>query len=273
MRVSRPFTSWVGVLSLALSLTISLTMPLTSCQSKENTLTVAATPVPQAEILEAVRPALEKQGIRLKIVEVDDYNLPNRLLYEKQVDANFFQHQPYLDEQNQRFGYDLVALTTVHIEPLGIYSKKITSLDALKEGAIIALPSDCTNEARALGLLEDLGLIKLKEEKRSQATIYDIVENPKNIKFEEIDAAFMPCTLADVDAALIPANYALQAHLNPLTDALALEPSNSPYANIVAIGRGDEGREDLQKLKQVITSEEMRAFILKKYHGALTPAF
>ena len=254
-------------------LVLFLTLYLAGCQSKETTLTVAATPVPQAEILEAARSNLEKQGICLKIVEVDDYNLPNRLLYEKQVDANFFQHRPYLDEQNQRFGYHLGTLTSVHIEPMGIYSKKITTLDALKEGAIIALPSDCTNESRALGLLEDLGILKLKEEKRSHATTYDIVDNPKNLKFEELDAAFLPRTLVDVDAALIPANYALQAHLNPLTDALALEPCDSPYANLVVIRKGDEGREDLQKLKEALTSEEVRAFILKKYRGALTPAF
>lgn len=246
---------------------------LTGCHQEEKTLTIAATPVPHAEILEAARPALEKQGIQLKIVEVDDYNLPNRLLYEKQVDANFFQHQPYLDEQNKRFGYHIETLSTVHIEPLGIYSKKVTALDALKEGSVIALPSDCTNESRALALLEDLGLIKLKEGKNHLATIYDIVENPKNIKFEEIDAAFLPRTLADVEAALIPANYALQANLDPYKDALALEPHDSFYANIVAIRKGDEEREDLQKLKQVLSSEEMRNFIKKKYQGAITPAF
>ncbi len=266
MRLRRLVASWIVVLCL------------TGCHLEEKTLTIAATPVPQAEILEAARPALEKQGIRLKIVEVDDYNLPNRLLYEKQVDANFFQHQPYLDEQNQRFGYHLETLTTVHMEPLGIYSKKITTLDALKEGAIIALPSDCTNEARALMLLENLGIIKLKETKLKEnrghlATVYDVIENPKNIKIEEIDAAFLPRTLADVDAALIPANYALQANLNPYKDALALESCDSPYANIVAIRRGDESREDLQKLKQVLSSEEMRNFIIKKYQGAITPTF
>ncbi len=249
-------------------------LAFTGCQHQGKTLTIAASPVPHAEILESVKPALEKEGIKLKIVEVDDYNLPNRLLYEHQVDANFFQHKPFLEEQNQRFGYKLVPLVAVHIEPLGVYSVRITALKDLKEGATIAIPSDPTNEARALDLLADLGLIKLKEgTNQTLATIYDITENPKKIKIEEIDAAFLPRTLRDVDAAVIPANYALQADLNPTKNAIALEPADSPFANIVAVRSGDENREEMQKLKKVLTSNEMRQFIQKRYHGAIVPTF
>jgi D-methionine transport system substrate-binding protein len=244
------------------------------CQTHEKTLKVAATPVPHADLLEAVKPELEKEGINLKIVEVDDYNLPNRLLYEKQVDANFFQHRPFLDEQNQRFGYNLKLLVAVHIEPLGIYSQKIKSLDLLKEGAIVAIPSDPTNEARALSLLQEAGLIELKSNFKGRfATVYDIEENPKNLKIEEVDAAFLPRALADVDLAVIPANFALQAHLNPTKDALALESSESPYANIVVVREGEENREDLQKLKAALTSEKMCEYILEKYKGVIVPAF
>src|SRR5262249_11361808 len=161
----------------------------------------------------------------------------------KQVDANFFQHKPFLDEQNQRFGYNLKVLTAVHMEPLGIYSKRIKSLDELKDGAAIAIPSDPTNEARALALLQEVKLIKLKKDV-ALATKYDIEDNPKHLKFQEVDAAFLPRALPDVDAAIIPANFAIQGDLNPLKDALALESSDSPYANIVAIRAGDENRED-----------------------------
>lgn len=264
MRAWSRLCIWAGLLAIG---------ALTGCH-REKTLTVAASPVPHAEILEAARPALEKQGINLKIVEVDDYNLPNRLLFEKQVDANFFQHKPYLEEQNRRFGYNLMPLVAVHIEPLGIYSHKITDLKNLKEGAVIGIPSDPTNEARALSLLADLGLIKLKPNiEGNLATIYDISENPKNLKIEEIDAAFLPRAIPDVDAAVIPVNYALQAHLNPVKDALALEPRDSPYANIVAVRKGEEEKEEFKKLKEALTSNEMRQFIDQKYHGAIIPAF
>jgi D-methionine transport system substrate-binding protein len=251
-----------------------LVLSLTGCQSKGKTLKVAATPVPHAELLEVIKPDLEREGIHLKIVEVDDYNLPNRLLFEKQVDANFFQHLPFLEEQNRRFGYNLIPLVAVHIEPLGIYSRKITSLGALREGGVVAIPNDPTNESRALALLQEVGLIKLKSQPLNNlATVYDVEENPKHLKIEEIDAAFLPRALADVDLAVIPANFALQAHLEPTQDALALESSQSPYANIVAIRKGEENREEIQQLKQALTSEKLRSYILEKYKGAIAPAF
>ena len=247
---------------------------LVGCTSKDHTIKIAATPVPQADLLEAIKPELENEGVHLKIVEVDDYNLPNRLLFERQVDANFFQHKPFLDEQNQRFGYNLKPLVAVHIEPLGLYSQKIKSLSDLKEGALIAIPSDPTNETRALDLLQEVGLIKLKQDANGHcATIYDIEENAKHLKIEEVDAAFLPRALSDVDLAAIPANFALQAHLNPTQDALALESSDSPYANLIVVRDGEQNREDFQKLKAAVTSEKMRQYILDKYKGAIIPAF
>jgi D-methionine transport system substrate-binding protein len=247
---------------------------LVGCQSQEKFLKVAATPVPHADLLEAIKTDLEKEGVNLKIVEVDDYNLPNRLLFEKQVDANFFQHGPFLGEQNQRFGYSLIPLAAVHLEPLGLYSQKIVSLDSLKEGGIVAIPSDPSNEARALGLLQEVGLIKLKQKTVGPfSTIYDIEENPKHLKIEEVDAAFLPRALPDVDLAVIPSNFALQAHLNPSRDALALESSDSPYANLIAVREGDEDRDDLIALKKAMTSEKMRRYIQEKYKGAILPAF
>ncbi|HEY4831394.1 MAG TPA: MetQ/NlpA family ABC transporter substrate-binding protein [Waddliaceae bacterium] len=246
---------------------------LVGCQSKEKTLKVAATPVPHAELLEMIKSDLNSQGIHLKIVEVDDYNLPNRLLFEKQVDANFFQHKPFLDEQNKRFGYNIKPLVAVHLEPLGIYSKKITSLDELREGAIVAVPSDPTNEARALALLSDVGLIELKSNISSLPTIYDIAENPKHLKIEEVDAAFLPRALPDVDLALIPTNFALQVFPDPIKDALALESVDSPYANIIAVRKEDLDKEEIQKLKRAITSDKIRHFIQEKYKSSIIPAF
>ena len=253
---------------------IIATFALTGCHSNEKVLKVAATPVPHSDLLERIKADLENEGIHLKIVEVDDYNLPNRLLYEKQVDANFFQHGPYLNEQNSRFGYNLKCLAAVHIEPLGIYSQKIASIEDLKDGAVVGIPSDPTNEARALALLAELGLIKLKPKSDTNlATVYDIAENPKHLKIEEIDAAFLPRSLKDVDVAVIPANFALQAHLSPEKDALALESTNSPYANVVVVRNEDLNREDLQLLKNALNSEKMRQYIIEKYKGAIIPAF
>jgi len=245
----------------------------TGCQNEKNTLKVAATSVPHADLLEIIKPELESRGIHLKIVEVDDYNLPNRLLFEGQVDANFFQHKPFLDEQNQRFNYHLKPLVAVHIEPLGLYSQIVSSIETLSEGSTIAIPCDPTNEARALVLLQEVGLIKLKSCSDNQlATVYDIEENAKHLKIEEVDAAFLPRALADVDLAVIPANFALQAHLEPVKDALVLESSNSPYANLIVIRETDEEREDLHKLKEVLTSDKMRKTILEKYKGSILPA-
>jgi len=243
-----------------------------SCSTQTDPLKIAATPVPHADILNEIKPELAKEGIEIKVIEVDDYNLPNRLLAEKQVDANFFQHEPFLEMQKKQFGYSLVSLAKVHIEPLGAYSEKIRTLDALPDEAVIAIPNDPTNEARALKLLEKGGLITLKSDSQLVTTL-DIETNPKRLKFEEIDAAFLPRALADVAVAIIPANFALQASLDPLKDAIFSESGESPYANLIAVRSEEASRTDFQKLKTALQSEKIRQFILDKYKGSILPAF
>ncbi|SFR67022.1 D-methionine transport system substrate-binding protein [Marinobacter daqiaonensis] len=244
-----------------------------SSAQAEETLSVAATPVPHAEILEFVEPMLEKQGVDLEIRVFTDYIQPNIQVDQKRMDANFFQHQPYLDEFNDGRGTDLVTVTGVHIEPFGAYSQKVDSLDALKKGATVAIPNDPTNGGRALLLLQDAGLIKLKEESKITATPRDIAENPKDLKFRELEAATLPRVLNQVDLALINTNYALEAGLNPSEDALVIEGSNSPYVNILVARPDNKDSEAMQKLADVLTSEEVREFILEKYEGAVVPAF
>jgi D-methionine transport system substrate-binding protein len=236
-------------------------------------LKVAATAVPHAELLEFVKPDLKAQGIDLIIIVADDYNLPNRALAEKEVDANFFQHLPFMEEQVRQFHYKIERLAKVELEPMGIYSKRIGSLSDLKDKATIAIPNDPTNEARALLLLQAHGIIELDDANNLQATVMNIRKNPKEIKFLEVDAAIVPRALDDVDAAVINSNFAMQASLSPLRDALVLEGKDSPYANIIAVRIGDETRPDIQALKAAMTSEKMREFILQKYKGAIFPAF
>lgn len=253
---------------------IGLIFLCASCSSSNKVIKIAATAVPHAEILEVAKEDLRDEGIELKIIEVDDYNLPNRMVDEKQVDANFFQHKPFLEQQIHIHKYKLTPLTSVHLEPLGIYSEKYKSLEEIKNESIVAIPQDPTNEARALLLLEDVGLIKLKnKENQSFITILDIAENPKNLRFEELDAPYLPRALSDVDLAVIPVNFALQAKLNPTKDALALESTDSPYANIVVVRIEDEHKEEFEKLRHSLNSDKMRIFILEKYKGAIIPAF
>ncbi len=199
--------------------------------------------------------------------------MPNRALADKDVDANFFQHIPFLDEQVKQFHYPIESLAKIEIEPIGIYSKKITSLEDLPEGGTIAVPNDPTNEGRALLLLEQEGIIRLDNPNNLQATVLNIVQNPKKLKFIEVDAAMVPRSLQDVDAAAINTNYALQAGLVPTKDALVLESKDSPYANVIVIRTGDENRPDIQALKAAMTSDKMRTFILETYKGAVLPAF
>ncbi len=244
-----------------------------SCSSPKEGFKVAATAVPHAQMLEFVKPELKAQGIDLIIVVTDDYNMPNRALGNHEIDANFFQHIPFMEEQIRQFHYPIQSLAKIEIEPMGIYSKKIHSLSELQDNATIALPNDPTNEARALLLLESQGIIQLDDPHNLQATVLNITHNPKQIRFIEADAAMLPRTLEDVDAAAINTNYALEAHLSPLKDALALESKDSPYANIIAIRNGEENRPEIEALKAVMTSEKMRQFILSKYQGAIIPAF
>lgn len=236
-------------------------------------LTVAATPVPHAEILNFVKPQLEKDGVNLKVKEFTDYIQPNVQVAEKRLDANFFQHQPYLDEFNKAKGTDLVSVAGVHIEPLGVYSAKIKTLAELPSGATVVIPNDATNGGRALLLLAKAGVITLKDNSNILSTVKDVAENPKNIKFRELEAATIPRVLTQVDAALINTNYALEAKLNPEKDALAIEGSDSPYVNILVARPDNKDSDDMKKLAAALHSPEVKQFINEKYKGAVVPAF
>ena len=235
-------------------------------------LSVAATPVPHAEILEFVKPALAKEGVNLKVKVFTDYIQPNVQVAEKRLDANFFQHQPYLDEFNKAKGTHLINVAAAHLEPLGAYSSKYKKLDEIKDGSTVVIPNDATNGGRALLLLDKAGLITLKDKTNILSTPKDITANPKKLKFRELEAATIPRVLTQVDLALINTNYALEAKLNPETDALVIEGSDSPYVNILVARPDDKDSADMQKLVAALHSPEVKAFILEKYKGAIVPA-
>lgn len=241
--------------------------------SKKPVLKVGATAVPHAEILRAIKPALEKEGVQLEIIEFSDYVQPNVALADKELDANFFQHIPYLTKFASERKLPLISAVSVHIEPMGVYSKKVKNLNELPSGAQLAIPNDPTNSGRALAVLEKAGLIKLKAGVGVNGTVQDIAENPKGLKIRELDAAQLPRALEDVAAAVINTNYALEAKLVPAKDALAIEAKDSPYANVLAVRKGDESRPEIQKLAKALTSEAVKNFIADKYQGAIVPAF
>ncbi|MEV6172126.1 MetQ/NlpA family ABC transporter substrate-binding protein [Streptomyces sp. NPDC051954] len=261
----------------------ALTLGLSACGSDNDTadadapLTVAATPTPQGEILTYVKDNLAKKaGLELEVKEFTDYVTPNTAVQQGEVDANYFQHQPYLDDFNKKNGTDIVAVpdATVHLEPLGVYSQGVKKLADLAKGATIALPNDTTNEARALKLLETNGVIKLKAGVGYAATPKDIASNPKNLQFKELEAAQLPRSLGDVDAAVINGNYALEADLSPAEDALVAEsPKDNPYGNFLAVKKGDEDDPRVRKLAELLTSPEVKKFIQDKYDGAVVAAF
>ena len=236
-------------------------------------LTVAATAVPHAEILEFVKPALAKQGVELEVKVFTDYVQPNVQVAEKRLDANFFQHKPYLSEFNKGKGTNLVAVTAVHVEPFGAYSSKHKSLAELPSGGTVAIPNDPSNAGRALLLLDRAGVIKLKSLDNILATPKDIAENPKKLKFREIEAATLPRILPQVDLALINTNYALEAGLVPTKDALFIEGSDSPYANILVTREDNKDAPGIKKLVQALHTPEVKKFIQDKYKGAVVPAF
>ena len=236
-------------------------------------LSVAATPVPHAEILEFVKPALAKEGVNLKVKVFTDYIQPNVQVAEKRLDANFFQHQPYLDEFNKAKGTHLVSVAAVHLEPLGAYSSKYKKLDEIKDGSTVVIPNDATNGGRALLLLDKAGLITLKDKTNILSTPKDITANPKKLKFRELEAATIPRVLTQVDLALINTNYALEAKLNPEKDALVIEGSDSPYVNILVTREDNKDSDAVKKLVAALHTPEVKAFILEKYKGAILPAF
>jgi len=239
------------------------------------TLIVGASPVPHAEILQQVKPLLEKEGITLDIKEFTDYTLPNQALNDGQLDANFFQHLPYLESFNKEHGTKVVPTVAVHFEPIGIYAGKLKSFNDVKEGSTFAVPNDPTNEARARQLLQAQGLIKLPEGAGLDVTAKDIQDNPKKIVIKEFDAAMIPRMLGEVDFAVINGNYAIDAGLK-VKDALAAEDVNSlaakTYANILAVREG-ENREAVKKLETALQSPEVKKFIEEKYEGSVVPMF
>ena len=236
-------------------------------------LIVGATQVPHAEILEVVKPMLAKEGVELDIKVFSDYVQPNLQLADKELDANFFQHKPYLDTFNKDRGTQLVSVGLVHVEPFGGYSRKLKSVADLPSGATVAIPNDPSNSGRALLLLQKQGLIKLKDPANIVATPLDIVENPKKLKFQELEAAMLPRALDDVALALINTNYALEAGLVPTKDALFIEGADSPYANLVAARDDNKNSPAIKKLVDALHTAEVKQFILETYKGAVVPAF
>lgn len=236
-------------------------------------LKVGATPVPHAEILNVVKPLLEKEGIDLQIQEFTDYVQPNEALASGQLDANFFQHVPYLEDFAAKRNLPLTYTVKVHIEPMGVYSKKVTKLDDVAAGAVVAIPNDATNGGRALAVLAKAGLITLKDGVGVTATVKDITANSKNLKITELDAAQLPRSLDDVALAVINSNFAMEAGLVPTKDSLFIESSDSPYANVLAVRKGDEQKDAIVKLGKALTSPEVKKFIEEKYQGAVVPAF
>ncbi|WP_104697887.1 MULTISPECIES: MetQ/NlpA family ABC transporter substrate-binding protein [unclassified Helicobacter] len=243
------------------------------CKNQQESATeikVGATPVPHAQILEFIKPLLEKEGFSLKIIPYTDYVTPNLALQDNLIDANFFQHLPYLEKSNQDRNLTLVSAGLVHIEPLSIYSKKIQQLKSLKEGDIIAIPNDPSNLARALILLDNQKIIKLRDSKNLSSTEQDIIQNPKKLVIKPMEAGLLPKILDDVALAVINGNYALQAKLkNPISQ----EGKESPYANIIAVKKGKEDSAKIKALMRAIQSDSTRDFILQNYNGEIIPAF
>ncbi|MFF0082847.1 MetQ/NlpA family ABC transporter substrate-binding protein [Streptomyces canus] len=260
----------------------ALTLGLSGCGSSgtdasdtSGPLVVAASPTPHAEILNYVKENLAKKaGLDLEVKEFSDYTTQNPATEDGSVDANYFQNQPYLDDYNKKRGTHIVPVVTVHLEPLGLYSHKVKSAGALKSGATIAVPNDSVNEARALKLLAANGLITLKDGAGNEATPSDIVKNPKNLEFKELEAPQTPRSLDDVDAAVVNGNYAIEADLKPATDALVLESAkNNPYGNFLAVKDGNEDDPRVKKLAKLLTSAEVKKFIEDKYAGSVLASF
>ena len=257
-----------------------LAVGLTACGGKENkaddrTITVAASPTPHAEILEAAKDLLKEKGYTLEIKEFDDYPQQNVVVDEGEFDANYFQHQPYLDNFNEEKGSDLVSAAKIHYEPLGIYPGASEDLENIKDGAKIAVPNDATNEARALLLLEENGIITLKADAGLNATKKDVEENPHNIEIVELDAAQIARVVEELDFVVLNGNYALDAGFNVQTDAIAKEEADSEaaqtYANIIAVKKENKDSEKIKALVEVLQSEEIGKFITDTYEGAVVP--
>lgn len=269
-----------NIVSIAIILSLVIgSIALTGCGGKDGddkTIKVGASPAPHAEILKEVKAELEKDGYKLEIVEFQDYVQPNKALDAGDIDANYFQHKPYMDEFNAKQETELVSIGAIHYEPLGLYQGEKKSLDELAEGDKIAVPNDTTNEARALLLLESEGLIKLKKDAGLTATKQDVVENPKKLEIVELEAAIIPRSMSSVAMGVINGNYALSAGIKEET-AITFESSDSAaaktYANIIAVKKGNEDSEKSKALFKAMTSDKIKKFIEKKYGKAVVPVF
>ncbi len=258
------------------SFLLAATLLLAACGGKggdPNRLTVAATAVPHAEILEQVKPVLAKEGVTLEVRVFNDYVQPNLQVDQGQIDVNYFQTKPYLDQFNKERGTKLVPIAGVHVEPLGAYSRRWKTLAALPAGASVAIPNEPSNGGRALLLLQKAGLIRLRNPGDPLATLADLADNPKRLQFRELEAATLPRVLDQVDLALINTNYALDAKLNPVRDALAIEDKNSPYVNVLVGRPGAVEDARVRKLVAALRSDAVRRLIEDKYDGAVLPAF
>lgn len=246
-----------------------------SVKKDDKTITIGVSPVPHAEIVKQIEPILKEGGYNLVIKEFDDYETPNTAVQDGEIDANYFQHIAYLNTTNSEKGYDLTYTAEIHIEPMAIYSTKLSSLDEIEEGAVIAIPNDLSNEARALRLLQEAGLIKVND--GELITKEDIIENPKNLKFKELEAAQLPRVLDEVDGAVINGNYALQAELDTSKNGLYVEDKNNEYIknnrNVLAVKKGNETSEKIQALTKALTSNAVKKYIEDTYKGAVIPVF
>lgn len=278
---------FAGLLALSLALTAcgnsgenkdtseSGTQGTSSVESSagDKLIKLGVSPVPHQELAEKVQDELKKEGFELQIITFDDYVLPNKALVSGDLDANFFQHEPYLKQFCEENKLDLVSVGGVHVEPLGIYSDKYRSLEELPKGSQIVIPNDVTNGARALLLLEKKGLIKLDDPTNLNVTEVNITENPKEFKFVPMEAPSIPSQYKSADAAAINSNYALGAGLNPIKDNIAIEDKDNPYANIIAVRNGEQDSPKIKALIRAFQSETIKKFIEEKYHGAIIPAF
>lgn len=238
------------------------------------TIKVGATPVPHAEILEEIKPDLQEKGVTLEIVEFNDYVQPNIALNDGELDANFFQHEPYLNDfVKEHTEMKIKNAGGVHVEPMGIYSTKIKKLDEIPFGGTVSIPNDATNGGRALLLLHKADVITLRAGVSEMATVQDIISNNYDLTIQEIEAAQLPRTLDDVDISVINTNFAMNANLNPMNDALFMEDKTSPYVNIIVVRDGDENRPEIKALLETIRSDKVKNFINEKYKGAIVPAF
>lgn len=262
-------------LTLACAATLSL---LAGCGGKKDdkTVVVGASPTPHAGILEVAKEIMAEEGYNLEIKTFNDYIMPNQAVEDGSIDANYFQHITYMNDFNASNGTHLVSVAEVHYEPFGLYAGKTASLDALPDGAQIAVPNDATNEARALLLLEQEGLITLNKDAGINATILDIVDNPKNLDIVELEAAQIPSRLADVDLAVINGNYAIGAGLK-VSDALAIESADgaaaTAYVNVLAVKEGRENDEAIQALVKALKSDEVKEYMEETYQGSVVPVF